>query len=351
MSSLGQLAGPSAASSGPAAPRAAGRAAGGGAAGGGAGRPRSLRTRRAAAFYVFTTPWMLGFATLTAFPLGYALWLSFTNSDGLSPHPRFIGLDNYREILTDQQTLDSLARTGLFTLLTVPLTIAAGLVLAVLVNQPIRARGLFRTLLYLPAVMPPVGAGLTFKMIFDRDSGAANGLLDLLGVNGVSWLTDPNARWVLIVLTMWGVGNIMIISLAGLQDIPKELHEAARIDGAGPWQSFTRITLPLLSPVLFFQVVTGIIAALQSFAPLFISLDATPHGMASVPQHNYLFMIHVLSEYFADGRYGYASALLWVLFALIMVLTFLVFRLSRGVVFYSVEPEGAKKSPRTLGGK
>ncbi|WP_460072628.1 carbohydrate ABC transporter permease [Streptomyces sp. YKOK-I1] len=346
MSSTGQLAGPAAPSPAHAAPGAAGRATGGR-----AGRPHSLRTRRVAAFYLFTTPWVLGFLTLTAFPLGYALWLSFTNSDGLSPHPRFVGLDNYREILTDQQTLDSLARTGLFALLTVPLTIAAGLLLAVLVNQPIRARGLFRTLLYLPAVMPPVGAGLTFKLIFDRDSGAANGLLDLLGVNGVSWLTDPNARWVLIVLTTWGVGNIMIISLAGLQDIPREVHEAARIDGAGAWQSFTRITVPLLSPVLFFQVVTGIIAALQSFAPLFISLDASPQGMASVPQHNYLFMIHVLTEYFADGRYGYASALLWVLFALIMLLTFLVFRLSRGVVFYSVEPEGAKNSPRTLGGK
>ncbi|MEU0456528.1 sugar ABC transporter permease [Streptomyces sp. NPDC006129] len=309
------------------------------------------RQRRALSFYLFTGPWMLGFLALTAFPLGYALWLSFTNSDGLSPHPRFVGLANYREVLTDQTTLDSLARTGLFTALTVPLTIVAGLVLAVLVNQPLRGRGLFRTLLYLPAVMPPVGAGLTFKLIFDRDSGSANGILDLLGVNGVSWLTDPYARWVLIVLTMWGAGNIMIISLAGLQDIPKEVLEAAKVDGASPWQSFTRITLPLLSPVLFFQVVTGIIAALQSFAPLFISLDASPQGMASVPQGNFLFMIHVLTEYFAAGRYGYASALLWVLFAIIMLLTALVFRLSRGVVFYSVEPETAVKRPRTLGGK
>ncbi|MEU1344015.1 sugar ABC transporter permease [Streptomyces sp. NPDC005827] len=315
------------------------------------GRFGSLRQRRTLSFYLFTGPWMLGFLALTAFPLGYALWLSFTNSDGLSPHPRFVGLANYREILTDQTTLDSLARTGLFTALTVPLTIAAGLVLAVLVNQPLRGRGIFRTLLYLPAVMPPVGAGLTFKLIFDRDSGAANGLLDLLGRNGVSWLTDPYARWVLVVLTMWAAGNVMIISLAGLQDIPKEVLEAARMDGASPWQSFTRITLPLLSPVLFFQVVTGIIAALQSFVPLFISLDARPEGMSSVPQGNFLFMIHVFTEYFANGRYGYASALLWVLFVIIMVLTALVFRLSRGVVFYSVEQETTAKRPRTLGGK
>lgn len=313
-------------------------------------RRRSLTTRRAWAFYAFVGPWVVGFAALTAYPLGYALWLSFTNSDGLSPTTRFVGLDNYAEVFSDPATLHSLARTGLFTAMTVPLTIVAGLFLAVLVNQPIRARGLFRTLLYLPAVVPPVGAALTFRMIFDRDSGAANGLLDLFHVNGLTWLADPYARWVLIVLTLWGIGNVMIISLAGLQDIPRELNEAARVDGASPWQSFTRITLPLLSPVLFFQVVTGIIAALQTLAPLLISLDPTPRGLAAVPEGNNLFMVHVLNQYVVGGRYGYASALLWVLFIIIVAVTFLIFKLSKGAVFYSVEPERAKTKPRTIGG-
>nr|WP_152772916.1 sugar ABC transporter permease [Streptomyces spongiae] len=306
--------------------------------------------RRAGAFYVFTGPWLLGFLILTAYPLGYALWLSFTNSDGLSSHPRFVGLDNYREVFTDPDTLDSLARTGLFTAITVPLTITAGLFLAVLLNQPIRARGLFRTLLYLPAVVPPVGAALTFKLIFDRDSGSANGLLDMFGVNGVAWLADPYARWVLITLTLWAAGNVMIISLAGLQDIPRELHEAARVDGASQWQSFTRITLPLLSPVLFFQVVTGIIAALQTFAPLLISLDPTPQGVSAVPRSNNLIMINVFTQYFANSRYGYASALLWVLFVFIIAITLVVFRLSKGAVFYSVDPEQEKTRSRTIGG-
>ncbi|MEU6224904.1 sugar ABC transporter permease [Streptomyces sp. NPDC047042] len=315
-------------------------------------RSRSLTTRRAFAFYVFAGPWILGFLALTAFPLGYAFWLSLTNSDGLSNNSRFVGLDNYREVFSDPETMSSLARTGVFTAITVPLTIAAGLLLAVLVNQPIRARGLFRTLLYLPAVMPPVGAALTFKLIFDRDSGAANGALDALHIDGVSWLTDPYARWVLISLTLWGAGNVMIISLAGLQDIPKEMHEAARMDGANAWQSFTRITLPLLSPVLFFQVITGIIAAVQSFLPLLISLDPTPKGVTAVPEGNYLFMIHVFAQYFANGRYGYASAMLWVLFLIIVAVTFLIFKLSKGAVFYAVDPEPAKPSrPRTLGGK
>ena len=314
-------------------------------------RPRSRRARRTASFYLFTGPWILGFLALTAYPLGYALWLSFTNSDGLSPNARFVGLANYREVFTDPDTMSSLARTGVFTAITVPLTIVAGLFLAVLVNQPIRARGLFRTLLYLPAVVPPVGAALTFKLIFDRDSGSANGLLDVFGVNGVAWLADPYARWVLVSLTLWGAGNVMIISLAGLQDIPRELHDAARVDGASQWQSFTRITLPLLSPVLFFQVVTGIIAALQTFVPLLISLDPTPKGVSAVPESNYLIMIDVFSQFFANGRYGYASALLWVLFAFIMLITLLVFRLGKGAVFYSVEPERPKTKSRTIGGR
>lgn len=312
-------------------------------------RPRSMRTRRAGTFYLFAGPWLLGFLGLTAFPLGYALWLSLTNSDGLSPNARFVGLANYREVFTDPDTLASLARTGLFAAITVPLTVAAGLLLAVLLNQQILGKGVFRTLIYLPAVVPPVGAALTFKLIFDRDSGSANGVLDLLGINGIAWLGDPYARYVLIMLTVWGCGNVMIISLAGLQDIPRELLDAARVDGASQWQSFTRIVLPLLSPVLFFQVVTQLIATLQTFVPLLISLDPSPKGVGAVPESNNLIMIDVFSQYFANSRYGYASAMLWVLFAIIMLVTFVVFRLSRGVVFYAVDPEQAKPKSRTIG--
>ncbi|WP_427918764.1 carbohydrate ABC transporter permease [Streptomyces sp. cg40] len=314
-------------------------------------RFRSPQARRNGAFYVFVGPWILGFLALTAYPLGYALWLSFTNSDGLSPNARFVGLANYREVFSDPDTLASLARTGLFAAITVPLTIIAGLILALLLNQPIRARGLFRTLLYLPAVVPPVGAALTFKLIFDRDSGSANGILDFFGIDGLTWLGDPYARYVLIMLTVWGCGNVMIISLAGLQDIPRELLDAARVDGASQWQSLTRIILPLLSPVLFFQVVTGIIAALQTFVPLLISLDASPKGVGAVPESNYLIMIDVFAQYFANSRYGYASALLWVLFLFIMLITLLVFRLGKGAVFYSVDPEQAKSKTRTIGDK
>jgi multiple sugar transport system permease protein len=309
-----------------------------------AGRRRqaTVSRQRHRAFYMFIAPWLAGFVLLTVFPMAYALWLSFTNVDGISPFWRWVGMANYRELLSDPVTLQSLNRTLLFVLVTVPMTIVAGLALAVMVNRPIRARGLFRTLLYLPAVVPPVGAALTFKLFFDRNAGAANGILEGFGVSAVSWLTDPYARYVIMIVVLWGVGNTMIISLAGLQDLPRELHEAARIDGASAWRSFRSITLPLLSPVILFQGITGVIAALQTFLPLLLAADSTPSGATSVPQDNYMYMINVFSQYFAQGRFGYASALLWVLFAVIVVATAVIFKATAGAVFYNVDPEAKK---------
>jgi multiple sugar transport system permease protein len=306
------------------------------------GRAGTRARQQTRVFYLCIAPWLLGLLGLTVYPLGYALWLSLTDSDGISPKTNFIGLDNYRELLSDPVTRDTLARTGVFVACVVPAGIIAGLALAVLLNRPIRARGLFRTFLYLPAVFPPVGAAMAFKMLFDRDTGAANGLLGMLGIAPVTWLSDPYARYVLLMLTLWGCGNAMIISLAGLQDMPRELHEAARIDGAGSWQVFRRITLPLLSPVLFFQVVTGVIAALQGITPLLLAANSSTAAVTSVPQGNYLYMINVFAQYLAYGRFGYASALLWVLFVVILVVTALIFTLSSGAVFYSFEPETKK---------
>ena len=298
--------------------------------------------RKARTFYLFVAPWLLGFIGLTVFPLGYAFWLSLTDSDGLSPRTHFVGFENYVEIFHDPLTLSSLAKTGLFALVTVPLSILAGLLLAVMLNQPIRGRGLLRALIYLPAVVPPVGAALTFRLIFDRDAGAANGILSGLGANPITWLVDPNVRYVLYALVLWGCGGAMIISLAGLQDIPRELLEAAQVDGASYWQSFTRIIVPLLSPVILFQVVTGVIASLQSFAPLLLS-SGSLSGAGTVPQGNYLYMIHVFAQYFSASRFGYASAMLWMLFAVILLVTLVIIKVSARTVFYTVEPEGAKK--------
>ncbi|KDN79023.1 carbohydrate ABC transporter permease [Streptomyces olindensis] len=302
----------------------------------------SMTGRRHRAFYLFTSPWIIGFLLLTVVPMAYALWLSFTTYDGISPHWRYVGLGNYTELFADPQTWNSLGRTGLFALTSVPLSIVAGLALAVLVNRPVKARGLFRTLLYLPAVVPPVGVGLTFKALFDQNSGAANGVITLFGFDALGWLADPYARYVLLMSVLWAAGNVMIISLAGLQDVPRELHEAARIDGASAWRTFRSITVPLLSPVLLFQTVTGVIASVQTIMPLLLTPDGTTAGVTALPQSNYLYMMHVFSQYFALGRYGYASALLWVLFVLILIATGLIFRFTSGVVFYNVDPEAKK---------
>jgi len=302
----------------------------------------SMTTRRHRAFYMFTSPWIIGFLLLTIVPMAYALWLSFTTFDGISPNWRFVGLDNYRELFSDAETWDSLGRAGLFAVTSVPLSIIAGLGLAVLVNRPLKARGLFRTLLYVPAVVPPVGAGIAFKSLFDQNSGAANGVLNIFGIDALGWLADPYARYVLLMTVLWGAGNIMIISLAGLQDVPRELHEAARIDGASAWRTFRSVTVPLLSPVLLFQTVTGVIASVQTIMPLLLSPDGTTAGVTAIPQSNDLYMMHVFAEYFALGRYGYASALLWVLFVLILIVTGLIFKATSGAVFYNVDPEAKK---------
>lgn len=297
--------------------------------------------RKARTFYLFVAPWILGFVGLTVFPLGYAFWLSLTDSDGLSPRTHFVGFENYLEIFRDPLTMSSLAKTGVFALVTVPVSILAGLLLAVMVNQRILARGLFRALIYLPAVVPPVGAALAFRLIFDRDAGAANGIMSGVGADPITWLVDPNVRYVLYALVLWGCGGSMIISLAGLQDIPRELLEAAQVDGASHWQSFIRITIPLLSPVILFQVITGVIGSLQSFAPLLLS-SGSLSGAGTVPQGNYMYMIHVFAQYFSASRFGYASAMLWLLFAVIMVVTLVIIKVSAKTVFYTVEPEGKR---------
>lgn len=305
-----------------------------------ASRPQGWKRYRARTFYGFVSPWLIGFVLLTLFPLGYALWLSLTNYDGLTGRYHYVGVRNYTDIIDDNDAMHALARTGLYTAITVPAGIILGLALAVLVNRPIRGRPVFRAFLYLPAVVPIVGSALCFKLLFNSDFGMLNNILGAFGISSIDWLADPTVFWVMIAMTLWGVGSTMIISLSGLQGIPPELQEAARVDGANAWQVFRRITLPLLSPIILFEVVTGVIFAVQAFIPaLLLSVQSASTTVTSVPQANYLYMIHVYAQYFAYGRFGYASALLWVLFVLILILTLIIFRVSVRTVFYESEPE------------
>lgn len=306
--------------------------------------PRKAWSRyRNRTFYAFVAPWAVGFLALTLAPMLYALRLSFTNSDGQSPHTSYVGWRNYTQALHDSDALHSLYRTALFTVTVVPLTVAGSLLLAILVNQPVRGRGLFRTLFFLPAVVPPVAAALTWKLVFDHDAGPANGVLHLLHIDPVNWLLDPAVTYVLLMLMLWPIGSGMLVSLAGLQDVPKELYEAAKVDGAGPLRSFRSVTLPLMSPVLLFQTVTGVINALQTVAQPMLLAPATGGTVSAtdVTPNNDLIMVHVYAQYFSYGRWGYGSALLWLLFVVVLAITGLLLWLSRRFVFYNVDPDAA----------
>lgn len=305
-------------------------------------RRRSRRWSRYSSrvFYLFISPWMTGFLGLTVLPLLYALYISFTDFDGVSSRWHWVGLANYIELFHDTDALFSLSRTVLYTAITVPLSVAGGLGLALLVNRRLRGVGIFRTLFYLPSVVPVVASAIMWKLIFDRDAGALNALLEPFGIQAITWLVDPTVFYALIILVLWGMGGGMVISLAGLQGIPAELMESARVDGASSWQTFRKIVLPLLSPVLFFQVITGVIYSLQTFVqPLLLAPGNGAVGVASVAPSNHLFMIDVYEQFLYNQRFGYGSAMLWVFFVLILAITLLVFRSSTFWVYYEVDRE------------
>ncbi len=290
-------------------------------------------------FYLFISPWLLGFIALTIIPFIYALLVSFTNFDGISVW-RWIGLRNYNEIFHDPETLASLRQTIFYLLATVPLGILGGLGLALLLDRKLHGIGIFRTLFYLPSVVPVVAAAIIWRSVFARDTGILNALIEHFGGPTITWLIDPTAFWALVIMVLWGMGGGMIISLAGLQGIPTELKEAAAVDGATGWQILRSVTLPLLTPVLFFQVVMGIIASLQTLIqPLLLAeTGGVAHG-GVIPRVNHFYMVQVYEKFFFDQRFGYGSALLWVLFAVILLMTLLIFRSSLFWVYYEVDRE------------
>jgi multiple sugar transport system permease protein len=312
--------------------------------------PKNVSTRRwsrysSRTFYLFVSPWVLGFFLLTLFPLLYSLMVSFTNWDGVSDHWRWIGARNYLQLFHDPDTILSLERTSIYVLVIVPVLIACGLGLALLLNNSWPGIGLFRAIFYIPSIVPIVASVVAWRLMFDRDAGALNAIIEHLGGPAITWLIDPAAFGALIIMIVWGLGGGMIISLAALQGIPTELLEAAQIDGANYWQVFRSVTLPLLSPVLFFQVITNVIAALQTLIqPLLLAASggAAAAAAGSMPRSNYFFMVHVYVQFLYNQRFGYGSALLWVFFVFILLLTLLIFRSGALWVYYEVEQQGGK---------
>lgn len=288
-----------------------------------------MRRKEAWSGYLLASPWIIGFILFVGGPMIASVFLSFTEWNLLGT-PKWIGLENYRTLLKDELVIQSLKVTTYYAFTSVPLRVILGLLLAVLLNQKIKFRSFFRTLYYLPSVSSGVAVSILWVWLLNSEYGLINYFLRLIGIEGPSWLSDP--RYVIpafVLMSLWGVGGSMIIYLAGLQSIPTEYYEAAEVDGAGIIQRFWHITLPLVSPVVFFNLVTSLIGALQIFTQGFIMTGGGPHN-ASL-----FFVLYLYRNAFQLLKMGYASALAWVLFIYILVLTFLIIRSTPFWVHYA----------------
>ncbi len=286
------------------------------------------RRRETIAFYLTIAPWLAGFILLTAGPMLLSLAATFTDWD-LITTPAWAGLGNYLNLASDPLFWQALKVTGLYTLAYVPLDLAGGLMLALLVRPRLRGIGAFRTIFYLPAVFSGVAFVVVWVWLLDSRGGLINLALAQLGVQGPAWLNDPQwALLALVLMSFWGWGRSMVIFLGGLSTIPGELYEAAAMDGAGKWQSFWTVTLPLLSPTLFFNLVLSIISTFQTFTNAFVATDGGPLDAT-------LFLVlYIYRQAFQFLHMGYAATLAWVLLVIILALTVLVVRSQRLWVFY-----------------
>ncbi|MFC4600901.1 carbohydrate ABC transporter permease [Cohnella hongkongensis] len=291
---------------------------------------RSKRARREELTgWLMASPWIIGFLFLTLGAMSFSLGMSFTDYDFFNP-PSFVGLEHYKQMLfEDDLVWHALKITTLYALFSVPLALVLGLMLAVLLNQKLRGIALFRTVFYFPSVLPEIATIFLWILVFDPSFGLFNSVLKWFHVAGPNWL--GSMEWALpsfVIMSLWGVGGGMLIYLAGLQGIPTELYEAATVDGSNRLTTFFRITLPMLSPVIFFNLVMGVIGALQVFNQAYIMTGGGP------ARSTYFFMLHIFYTSFQEYRMAYASALSWLLFAYIGLLTFIVFRFGERKVFY-----------------
>ena len=301
--------------------------------------PSSRRQSRSAAArreerdgYLFAAPWLIGTLIFLVGPIVASVVISLTNWN-LMTAPTFVGIENYQEMLDDRQFWQSVRVTLLYVALALPLYQVAGLALALLLNLRLRGMYLFRTILFLPAVLSGVAVAVLWLQLLQPDVGIVNQLLRAIGISDPPrWLASP--AWAVpavVLMGLWGVGGGAIIYLAGLQNIPPHLYEAARIDGAGTWQAFRRITLPLLTPTLLFTLLTGIIGAFQVFDIAYI-LGGTAGGSSGsrggVRDSLLFYLLNIWQEGFRSGRFGYASALAWVLVIAAAILIILILKTS-----------------------
>jgi len=295
-----------------------------------------MRARETRAALLFISPWIIGFLVFTAYPVIYSGYLALTDYDVIND-PQFGGMANFRELLEDPKVALALKNTFVFAAMSVPAQLLVSLVLALLLNWAGRASGFFRTAFFLPKMTPPVAVGVLLLLLFNGQSGLINKMLGAVGIDGPAWTTDPT--WVkpgLVVMGLWTVGGSVIILLAALRNVPQELYDAARCDGAGWWRQTLHVTIPMISGALFFVFIVDTIAAFQSFTEAYSAFFGA--GNSTYSNDAALFYtIYLFQEAFQEFHMGYAAALSWVLFAIIMLVTFVQMRLSKRFVYYEGE--------------
>lgn len=293
-----------------------------------ASRGRNLTRREALECYLFISPVCVGLLAFTIGPILASLYFSFTEYNIIRA-PKWVGLGKFHDLIQDELFWQSLKVTSLYVVMHLPLSLVLALGIALLMNQKVRGIIFFRTVYYLPSVVSGVAVALLWMWIFNPEFGILNTLLALVNIQGPAWLFDEHWSLPAIALmSLWGVGGSMLIYLAGLQGIPSELYEAAEIDGASRWRRFWFITLPLLSTVILFNLVMGLIASFQEFTPAYVMTSGGPNFST-------LFYNYYLYENAFEYLYmGYASAMAWVLLVIVLILTLLVFKSSPMWVFY-----------------
>jgi multiple sugar transport system permease protein len=291
-----------------------------------------MRAREELAGYLFILPWLIGFLVFTAGAMIYSLYLSFFEADFLSQFT-FVGLANYAQMLfSDELWPKAIRNTAYFAFVSVPLLTSLALLIALLLNQKVIGLSILRTIYYLPSVVQGVAVAILWVWLFHPEFGPINGLLRVVGLPGPTWLSSSTwAMPAIIMMSLWGVGGSMIIFLAGLQGIPQSLYDAAAIDGAGSLRSFWHITIPMMTPTIFFSLILGLIGSFQMFTQAYVMTRGGPNNATLT----YVMLIY--NKGFQQFHFGYAAALAWVLFIIILVFTLLILKSSTVWVYYEGE--------------
>ena len=291
-------------------------------------RQGSLLRREALDGYIFILPWIIGFVVFIAGPMVASFLISFMRWEIVTP-PAWVGVEQYHKLFNDSRFYLSLYNTAYYVFIGVPLHLLLALLAAMAMNLNLRGIRFYRTIYFIPSITPVVASSLLWLWIFNPEFGLANAALTALGLPRLFWLQDPAlAKAAFIIMSFWSIGGQMVILLAGLKGIPRTLYEAAEIDGAGRWASFRHITLPMLSPAIFFNLILAIIGAFQVFTQSYIITGGGPENATL------FYVLYLYRMAFENFQMGYASAMAWVLFLIILLFTFVQFRLSDRWVFY-----------------